>query len=149
MKVLNMNDCPVSFETDALCVVICLDSLQYEKSLRLFDIVYEWQDEFKKLNVPVYILTPTKTNGLSSTWFHFVYSPDTSFYEEYGLYRNKSVFGKICKIIYPNIFIFEQGKIRYIVKRITPKSVANAYLMVLKISYKKIVKKIEKKFDKV
>ncbi len=147
MKVFNIEDKPIHFIDEELCVVVVTDSLTLEKSMRVHDILYRWQNDFKKINIPIYIVTPNRMEWSYSDWFTYVYSPDYSCFKELQAYKKKNVYGKDHWIVYSYIFVYQDGKIVDQVKRITNKSVGNLYLKLLEIRYKEFVKKIQKRFD--
>ncbi len=143
----NNNDQVPNFP-DGLFVLVFMDSFYEKKSLRPLDCLWNAREEFEYLSVPVYILSPKKNRFQSDDTFYYLYDLSLESFYQFQTIKKKIVFGKEHEVIYASMFIFDGKKPIYKAQSINNSSLKKLLIFLVKAWSKKVLKKIEKKFDK-
>lgn len=148
-----MMDSKEFISKNELCVVACIESFSSRKGEKLLDLWLKMEGWFTEIKVPVLLLSRdgdrvcSQIEILYASKLFFKHEANDNFFKEYQVLKKKLIFGKEKTIVYPYIFLFQDGKIYTTAKRMSEKSIAEIYIMCLEIQYKKFLKKFKNMFD--
>lgn len=118
-------------------VVISLDTLKMNKSLKYHDMILEEMTYFDTYNIPIYLITPDEQIYLDSiksfyqSSIHYIGNPTKDYFYSQNLIKNKQVYGKNYEIIYTNLRVYHEERVIYQVNHINVKTLKTAYLKAL------------------
>ena len=152
MKISKLKTCKTNANEavdfpEGIFVLAFMDSITEKKSMRPFDCLLNWKEEFETLSIPVYIVTPQKHHFREDGTFFYLYDESLDCFRAYEVLKSKSVFGKEHEVIYASMYVMDQGKMIYKVQSITNSSLKKLLIYLSKEWVKKFRKKVEKKFD--
>ncbi|MBQ0066031.1 MAG: hypothetical protein KBT48_09740, partial [Firmicutes bacterium] len=97
------------------------------------DLWLKMEGWFTEIKVPVLLLSRdgdrvcSQIEILYASKLFFKHEVNDIFFKEYQVLKKKLIFGKEKTIVYPYVFLFQDGKIYTTAKRMSEKSIAEIY----------------------
>lgn len=132
-------------------LLVFIDNLYTQKGLGYHDILLSWQEDFKKIEVPVYVVNTNTTNAnkivkeIYKSKLEYISCLDYSIFVDFDAYKTKMIFGKKYQVIYPYMYIIYDKKVYKQYKRISSDSIKKLFLELMEIQRKRFIKNILKK----
>lgn len=132
-------------------LLVVLDSIELEKTMRYHDLFLLWTPNFKKMGIPIYLIFPDskeklhKSNQIYNMYIHYVSDP--ILIDRLNCTKEKFVFGKKYNVIFPRMYVVHDHYLSFEQKRINNEMIKKLYLKVIEIKFEKFIKKIKNSVD--